>query len=269
MPTPITYVGKDGQEHSFEELFLPGSFNLNISRGKVPGFFVIHKFGRNPQIDTNTDPEDIWDGGGIWVAPTQARIHQIVSSSAEDGAGALTGALTLRILALDSKYKRVQEDLTLNGQSNVSTVRAYTMIYRILILTAGSNGSNVGTITATADTDGTVTAQINPTNNQTGMAIYQIPSNMKGYMTNFYGSLADSGGIGANVDLQMLVQPYNGVFQVKQFHGLVAAGSAHFNHIFPVHFPLDALSTVKMQAKTTSANAAVVSAGFDLIIVDD
>ena len=269
MPRPIVSVGNCGQEHALEDLFLLGSFNLNISRGKVPGFSIIHKFGRNPQIDTTTDPEDIWDGGGIWVAPTQARIHQLTSTSAEDGAGTQTGALTLRILALDSKYNRIQEDLILNGQSNVPMVRAYTMIYRMLILTAGSTGSNVGVITATADDDGSVTAQINTTNNLTGMAIYQIPSNVKGYMTNFYGSLADSGGSGANVDMQLLVQPFNGVFQVKQFHGLVAAGAAHFNHLFPVPFPLSALATVKMQAKTTSASSAVVSAGFDIILVED
>ncbi|KKL47452.1 hypothetical protein LCGC14_2335400 [marine sediment metagenome] len=241
---------------------------LEIARGKVPGVSFIHKFGRNPDVGTATDPEDIWDGGGIWVAPTTARIHQITSSNAEDGAGTQTGALTLEVLGLDPLLHLKQQELILNGQSNVATL-SFAIIYRMKVLTAGSTGRNVGIITATADTDGTVTAQINATNNQTGMAIYQIPAGKTGYMTNFYGSLADSGGVGANVDLQLLVQSLGGVFQVKQFHGLVASGSAHFNHLFPILFPLEAKETIKMQAKTTSASNANVSAGFDIILIDE
>ena len=245
---------------------------LEVTRGNVLGATFINKFGRNQQIDTNTDPEDIWDAGGIWAAPTAARIHQIASSDVNDdtdGAGTNAGARTIRIFGLDANFALQEEDITLDGTTNVAT-NSYTMIYRMQVLTTGSTAptaSNEGNIVATADTDGTVTAQINIGNNQTGMAIYQIPAGNGGRMLNFYGSLADSGGAGANVDIQLLVQPTGGVFQVKQFHGLVAAGAAHFNHIFPVPFPLDAKDTVKMQAKTTSANAAVVSAGFDIIMI--
>lgn len=244
---------------------------LEIARGKVAGMTVEHKFGRNPDIDTGTDPEDIWDAGGIWAAPTASRTHQIVSTDVND-TSAGSGARTIRILGLDSSFALQQEELTLNGTANVPTASTYTMIYRLIVLTAGATGSNEGTITATADTDGTVTAQINIGNNQTGMAIYQIPAGKTGYLLNFYGSLADSGGQGANVDIQLLVQPTGGVFNVKQFHGLTNAGAAHFNHIFPVPFPANGLAakdTIKMQAKTTSANDAVVSAGFDIILVDD
>lgn len=248
---------------------------LEIARGNVAGITIEHKFGRNPDIDTGTDPEDIWDAGGIWIAPTTARTHQLASTSINDdtdGGGTNAGARTIRIFGLGSSFALQQEDLTLDGTTNVATASTYTMIYRLQILTAGATGSNEGVITATADTDGTVTAQINIGNNQTGMAIYQIPAGKKGFLVNFYGSLADSGGQGANVDIQLLVQPTGGVFNVKQFHGLTNSGAAHFNHIFPVPFPangLDAKDTIKMQAKTTSANDAVVSAGFDIILVND
>ena len=168
---------------------------LEIARGNVAGITIEHKFGRNPDIDTGTDPEDIWDAGGIWVAPTTARTHQITSSDVNDtSAGA--GARTIRIFGLDSSFALQQEDLTLNGTSNVGTASTYAMIYRKLILTAGATGSNEGIITATADTDGTVTAQINIGNNQKGMAIYQIPAAKTVYLLNFCGSLAESGGTG-------------------------------------------------------------------------
>ena len=253
---------------------MPLNTALEVARGNVSGVTVEHKFGRNPDIDTTSDPEDIWDAGGIWVAPTTSRVHQIASTDANDdtdGAGTNAGARTLTVFGLDSAFALQQEDITLDGQSNVATANTYTMIYRMIVLTAGGTGSNEGIITATADNDGTVTAQINIGNNQTGMAIYQIPAGKVGFLPNFYGSLADSGGVGANVDIQLLVQPDGGVFNVKQFHGLVSAGAAHFNHIFPIPFPQDGLAektTIKMQAKTTSASDAVVSAGFDIILVD-
>lgn len=50
----------------------------------------IDKFGRNPEIDTNTDPEDIWDGGGLWVPPTASRTHALTSSSVEDDGSVLS-----------------------------------------------------------------------------------------------------------------------------------------------------------------------------------
>ncbi|MCK5615625.1 hypothetical protein KAR91_77890 [Candidatus Pacearchaeota archaeon] len=50
----------------------------------------IDKFGRNPDIDTGTDPEDIWDAGGLWVPPTAARTHAFVSSSGEDDGSVLS-----------------------------------------------------------------------------------------------------------------------------------------------------------------------------------
>ncbi len=47
---------------------------LEIAKGNVPGHSTVNKFGRNTDIDTAAK-EDIWDGGGLWVAPTQARKH--------------------------------------------------------------------------------------------------------------------------------------------------------------------------------------------------
>lgn len=55
-----------------------------IPLGLIPEVSSINKFGRNPEIDTATAPEDIWDTGGLWVPPTAPRIHNLVSSSVED-----------------------------------------------------------------------------------------------------------------------------------------------------------------------------------------
>lgn len=52
----------------------------------------VNKFGRNPDVDTAL--EDIWDGGGTYVFPTQARLHALVSDDAADD-GKATGTVTL------------------------------------------------------------------------------------------------------------------------------------------------------------------------------
>lgn len=56
-------------------------FFFKIARGEVPGFSFINKFGENPDIDTASGFEDIWDAGGLYVPPTQARLHNVVSTS--------------------------------------------------------------------------------------------------------------------------------------------------------------------------------------------
>lgn len=233
----------------------------------------VHKFGRNISVGTTT--EDIWDGGGVWVPPTQARIHDIVSTSgSDDGSPLGIGAHTIKISGLDANFKLQSENLTLNGTANVPTVNTYIMIHRMKITAAGSTGSNVGTITATAQVDGTVTAQINPTNNQTLMAIYQIPAGKIGYMKSYFANMNRT-GVSANVDLCLCSKPFGEVYQVKHNRGLMAAGSSSFQHIFDPSYgsdrgsndPFGEKAIIKINA-VSSVSGTDVSAGFDLKLVD-
>ena len=40
--------------------------NGAIAGEQGPGFFSVNKFGRNPDIDTGSTPEDVWSGGGLY-----------------------------------------------------------------------------------------------------------------------------------------------------------------------------------------------------------
>jgi hypothetical protein len=60
---------------------------LTIAQYNVSGMKHVNKFGRNPDVDA---AEDIWDGGGLWVPPTAARTHALVSSSAQDDGSVLS-----------------------------------------------------------------------------------------------------------------------------------------------------------------------------------
>ena len=79
---------------------------LAIAQGVMPNALAVNKFGRATNVDSGV-ATDIHDGAhatedlDIWVAPTQARIHNIKSSSAsDDGSPVGVGARTLRIYGL-------------------------------------------------------------------------------------------------------------------------------------------------------------------------
>jgi hypothetical protein len=42
--------------------FSANTFLFDAARGNIAGITARNKFGRNPDIDTSTDPEDVWNG---------------------------------------------------------------------------------------------------------------------------------------------------------------------------------------------------------------
>lgn len=254
------------------------SHRLEVSRVLVPGQIAVNKYGRNPDIDQIGSAtavvigRDIWDlgiaGATMWVPPTTARTHQIASSNDEDGgAGTDTGALTIRIFGLDAAYLLQQEDLVLNGVTNVGTASTYTMIHRMQVLTAGSVGHNLGNIDATADTDTTVTARITINNNQTKMAIYQIPLLKTGYVFSTYASIHKVGGVATFADTALMIQDFGGVWREQDTMEVSVEGSSTVERDYYTPLVVDAKSYIKMVADP-SKDAQDVSAGFDLILVD-
>ena len=158
------------------------------------------------------------------------------------------------------------ETLTMNGTSNVTTTNSYIMIHRMIVRTAGSNAANVGDISATAQTDNTVTAKILAGNNQTLMAVYQIPSDYsQGCVVSFYADMNRNNTTGAT-DVSLLAKPNGEVWQVKNLAGMIGAGTSHYQHHYRVPNCFAALTTLKMQA-AVSANNTDISAGFDIILV--
>jgi len=174
-----------------KSLFVPSNrprdFALEAGLGKSPGVSTVNKFGTAPDADSGV-PTDVWDGADgvtstdIWVAPTAARIHTIVSASdvdSDSGGSVAQGAglRTLRVYYLpDWDTAEATEDVVMDGTTGKAMVASAVMIHRMHGLTWGANGVNTGIITATAATDSTITAMITAGSNQTLMAIYGVPS---------------------------------------------------------------------------------------------
>ncbi len=112
---------------------LPDEFGLWAARGLIPGCNTVNKFGLAEDADSGVIT-DIWDGANAadglvtWVAPTQARIHDISASSADDdGSPVGTGAHTIRVRGLASwtTGTEITEDVTLNGLTNTDYYSFY------------------------------------------------------------------------------------------------------------------------------------------------
>ena len=258
-----------------DELEANMNLALEIPRGTVDGFDSANVFGDSDNVD-NADT-DIHEGANttddlkIWVAPTQARVHQIVSTStSDDGAPVGVGTRTIRVHGLTSwTSDPVTEDIIMNGTTNVATSNSYVMINEMDVLTHGATNINVGVITATADTDSTVTSQINAGEGGTHQTVYGYPSTRAAYITSWFASVTKSGGSAGAVDMKLMINDDPDV-ELLQFHihaieGLATAGTSHFEHDFNPYVRTAGPALIKVQANASGANFTV-SAGFDLII---
>jgi len=255
-------------------------FGLEASLGNIPGYSTVNKFGEAEDCD-NGVPTDVWDGSGsasstdIWVPPTAARIHQITTDDAND-TSAGTGARTIRIYGLKTwDLAETSEDIIMNGASNVPTVNSYVIIHRIKVLTWGTTGQNQGEITATADTDGTVTAMISPLFNQTQMCIYGVPSIQKFRMTKLFASIVKSTGSSQRGDGELLVMidpatnvVDNTAWTNKENFQLVEANPPWNHDYSDAPKKMNGACIIKVQV-TTNSNNTKCTAGFDGYLVDN
>jgi hypothetical protein len=253
---------------------LPGA--LEIAEGEVTGHYSVNKFGKSENVD-NGVLTDIWDAAAqpIWLAPTAARIHAIVSTDDNDGktgSPTSTGARTVRVYGLQTwDLAESSEVVTLDGTTPVNTANSYVIIHRMVVLTSGTSGPNVGVISATAADDATITAYIQATVGQTLMAIYGIPSTQKAYMTGFYSSMERDSPVAAEIhghvvySMDVANQPT--VFLTKHTWSQVETGS-DMQHTWNPYNKFTGPGILKLQV-SSSANDTHVSGGFDIILVDN
>ena len=257
----------DAPGTSIEEVGPMGDQMLEIAKGNVTDHSSVNKFGRNTDVDTT--PEDIWDGGGTWTAPTQARIHDIASTSVNDDANGGTGARRMEIHGLTSWFSDpVSEEIELNGTSNVATTNAYVIIHRMYVTAKGTSNVNAGTITATAQTDSTVTAQINAGEGQTQMAVFGVSATQELYMTRWYSSINRASTGEADIEALWNCCPEAELanFQVKGTIGLTTSGVGALELTPSPPARYSGPGIMKIQA-TGGQNNNDISAGFDGVLV--
>lgn len=118
-------------------------FNDMIALGLIPGTYQQLVFGRGTSGDSGSFARI---GDVAATEMTAAGKLKISSSSNDDVKTSGTGARTVRVYALDENWNQTTVDIELNGQTSVETTLNYIHPYLARVLTAGTGGTNAGTI---------------------------------------------------------------------------------------------------------------------------
>jgi hypothetical protein len=189
------------------------SFELATSMGQVPGYSVVDKYGENPDVDTGTDPEDIWEGGNLYTydAVGTAPITSLASDAND--------IVPVRVQGLDWFGNEVIQTITLTGTEPVPLDTPLWRVYRMENMGAVSLLGTVfcytgnGPVPAIGDSE--VRAIIQNGNNQTLMCIYTIPRGYVGFL--YRGELGMSRAQTAGfARCAYYSRRYGGVFKVKK-----------------------------------------------------
>lgn len=242
---------------------------IEVSQGLFTGYTSLNKFGRNPQIDTTTDPEDVISYGGTYAGhPTgSAETVEVFSSDATDDSGN-TGATTIRIYGLDANMALQQEDLTMDGTNAVTSSNTYKRVFRGEVLTAGSNGSNAGTITCRhTTTTANIFFVIAIGKNQTEIAVYTVPASKTLYITSLYTRMTRVSGAAGSAHCTLRVRESGGVYRAIQSYDITDSQP----YVFEANLSclvIPAQSDIKIMCESVSDNATIVDAGFTGVLVD-
>ena len=247
-------------------------FELAVKMGQVPGYSAIDKFGVNLNITTATDPEDVWEFGGMYNYDTNgtAPIKYLSSSSTAD-------TQTIQIVGLDVDGYEVIQNIKLTGQTNVNLTDSLWRVYRMQNQSSVSLVGIVYCHTDAAPTDGVplaakVRAVIDDGNNQTLMSLYTIPRGKVGFL--YRGEIGihyESATPTADVHYAHChyeSRRYGKVFTIKKAVTVLTHANSIFQDVRSFPDPIPALTDIKILAEEVTTTLGLF-ATFDIMLVDE
>jgi hypothetical protein len=220
--------------------------------GRVPRAIDVI-FGENPDVDTGTVPETIWQAGGTYTWPTVAAATTIESNSAEDDATKTapvgTGAYTVEIFGLDADGAWLQETVSLTGTVAVTLANTYYRVNKVTVLTAGSTGSNVGILLVKIGA--TTVAHVAATLGRSTLGLYTVPANYGvaniAKMHFFVGAAVTAWG-----EVLVRIRPNGGAWVT--LYRIAIPGASTVVHDFETSEALGPLTDIEVRAVSVSAD---------------
>lgn len=220
-----------------------------IAKGVVPGHRIMTKFAERQAV--GVVEVDIWDSQALnLVYLSAAETMFLASDDATDTNGG-SGAWNVLVQGLDNDFNEIGEVVVLDGQTPVETVQEYIRVFRMSILTGGTDAQLNGILTCTASVSDTLQASIIDGNNQTLMSHFTVPAGHMAMITK----VLTSSGEGKEVTLKARTrdtQTPNAVFRVGR-STIVFQGNMRDRDIAPVPEKYD----IKVTAKSSAAGTKV------------
>jgi hypothetical protein len=247
---------------------------LSIAKGDVANTSFVHKFGDAPDFDVTDGYVTIWDGANdaglnamVYTYSTTADITQVSSSNAGE-------ATETEIQGLDENYELIVQIATLNGQNAVILDTPLIRVFRaknnngtiflgdVYISTSGAALSS-----GVPTTPSEARAVIQASHQQTLMAVYTIPAGKTGYMRDFYVSASGAKRSSAH-QMHLAARPFGGVFQTKHVTAIQTDGTSRIKHDYTEPEVFAEKTDIEIHANTDQ-DAAGISAGFDIVLIDN
>ena len=237
-------------------------------------FDTVFKFGRNREIQTTSDPEDIWSVGGVYPFLTSSINVYVASTDTQDSAAG-SGSKQIKIQGLDENYFQQEETFTLNGQTPVTGSKTFSRVHRAFITYAGSEEVNTGDInigygTWSSGVPSNYIAQIPAGEGQTQMAIFTIPNDKRGYLLKWSSSIL-TGASGKAANIQLIYRENKGVNQiVRKVKDQVGLGTNSMNtfqrvYEFPDFIPPKTDVFLRVEQVTATSD---ITGEFSLVLVN-
>jgi len=269
-------------DDSFTEIQASDSGNLKItdaenglaiSKGIVEGSTFVHKFGKAPDFDVGDGYVSVWDGaddGGLdqmqYVYSTSAIIDSISSSNAGD-------LHTIKVQGLDENWELVTQSKGLSGRNRVALDTPLIRVFRMkndgisdlsgMVTCYENTVLNLGVPIDTTK----VRAVIDNGNNQTLMALYTIPAGKTGYVRDWYVSAAGARKTSVH-NIRLWAREFGKAFQLKHDSSIAIAGTSYLQHVYTEPEKLGEKVDMEMRCNTDEDSAGI-SAGFDIVLVDN
>jgi len=254
-------------------------FLTEVKRGNVPGYRLIHKFGKNGAVGTSPVPIAT---GGVYPTPTANVALEIVSDDGDDDvAGDGARKVMIQGLTLDGgAFVAQEEEVEMDGTTPVDLANEYIRVFRMWISETGTYAtptsvSSPGTITLQVDGAGATWCQIDEftagnSAGQTQTALYTTPSATTSVLYSPVYTV-DSTKV-ANVyffhrpNADDVSSPYTGARRlVHEWLGLSSGN--HPTDLMPVAY-FDGATDMGFMAEVSQTTGAI-SAEFWLLEIDD
>lgn len=238
------------------------NFLLEVARGNVADFE--HRNINSANDDTPVGVyEDITDIGDLTL-PTSAESLEIVSDSVND-ASAGTGAQTVRIEGLDGNYIEQSEIVTLNGITAVALANTYLRTFKVIVLTAGSTGSNEGLLTLRIASGGASRMQVRVNRSVSASSFYTIPVGKTGFILSLKSGMG-YGSAASVLECSLYLKETSAWVQVYQgIRNLELIGTS-FEEFSP---PIKVIEKTDIKLRGISTAASRITASYNLILVNN